>query len=116
MKTGQPATDGAAQRAEEEEAEEKMREKRRTQRKEERAVHALLQENKQERDLEKAIQAEDDMIQDEEEEDISYELDELTGDPKKGKKMKSYWNEKKTERDISSGSLDEMAQKRVEVL
>ena len=56
------------------------------------------------------------MIRDEEEEDISYELDELTDYPKKSKKMKSYWNEKKTERDISSGSLDEMAQKRVEVL
>ena len=93
-----------------------MKEKRKTERKEKRAVHALLQENKQERDLEKAIQAEDDMIRDEEEEDISYELDELTDYPKKSKKMKSYWNEKKTERDISSGSLDEMAQKRVEVL
>ena len=93
-----------------------MRERRRTERKEERAVYALLQENKQERDLEKAIQAEDNMIQDEEEEDISYEFDESTDDTQKGKKMKSYWIEKKTERDISSGSLDEMAQKRVEVL
>ena len=34
----------------------------------------MLQVNKQERDLEKAIQAEDAMIWDEEEEDISAEL------------------------------------------
>ena len=71
---------------------------------------------KQERDLKKAIQDEDDMIWDEEEKDISAELDELTDEAKKGNKMKSYWNENNTERGISSSSLDETAQKRVEVL
>ena len=43
-------------------------------------------------------------------------MDELTDEAKKGKKMKGYWIEKKTERDISSGSLDNTAQKRVDVL
>ena len=71
-----------------------------------------MQENKQERDLEKAIQAEDGMIRNEEEEDISHELDVLTDTPKEGKKMKSYCNEKKTERDILGDALSKTAQKR----
>ena len=69
-KTGQPATDGADQRAEEEEVEENRREKRRIERKEERAVYALLQECKRYRDLEKAIQAEDDRIRNEDEDKV----------------------------------------------
>ena len=116
MNTGQPATGGAARRAEEEEFEENLREKRRIERKEEREVHALLQENKQERDLEKAIQAEDDRIRSEEEEDISNELDELTDEPKEGEKVKSYWNWKKKEGNTPSGALSKTAQKRVDVL
>ena len=93
-----------------------MREKRRIEMKEERAVHALLQENKQERDLEKAIQAEDDVIRNEEDKDISNELDEWTDTPKEGKNMKSYWNGKRTEGIISSAALSQTAQKRLDVL
>ena len=50
-KMGQPATDVAAQRAEEGEVEETMMYVRRIQRKKERAVHAILQECKREKDL-----------------------------------------------------------------
>ena len=116
MKTGQPAPDGAARRAEEEDFEQNLREKRGIERKEEREVHALLQENKQERDLEKATQAEDDRIWSEEEEDISNKLDELTEEPKESKKVKSYWNGMKKEGNIPSGGLSETAQKSVKLL
>ena len=60
--------------------------------------------------------AEDDRIRSEEEEDISNELDELTDEPKEGKKVKSYWNGKKKEGNIPSGALSETANKRVDVL
>ena len=71
----QPATDGATQRAEEDEVKETRRYIRRIERKEERAVHALIQECKRERDLEKEIQADDDSIRSEEEDNICRELD-----------------------------------------
>ena len=113
MKTGQPAKDGAVQREEEEEAEEQKREKSRMKRKEERVIHAMLQLHKQERDIEKAIQAEDELVKDEEEEEISEELDELFDEAKKVVKNKSYWNERLPEREIKSGLLDKTAQIRV---
>ena len=43
-------------------------------------------------------------------------MDELTDEPKEGKKVKSYWNGKKKEGNIPSGALSETAQKRVDVL
>ena len=113
VKTGQPAKDGAVQREEEEEAEEQKREKSRMKRKEERVIHAMLQLHKQERDIEKAIQAEDELVKDEEEEEISEELDELFDEAKKVVKNKSYWNERLPEREIKSGLLDKTAQIRV---
>ena len=73
-KMGQPAKDGTAQRAGEEDEEEKKRELRRIERKEERAVHALLQECKSERDLEKQIQEEDDRILSEDNDEIWRDL------------------------------------------
>ena len=72
-----------------------MMEKRRIERREERAIHEMLQDHKVERDLEKAIQAEDDLIQDEKDDEIREELDEIFDETKKVdevKKVKSYWN------------------------
>ena len=60
----------------------------------------MLQIHKQERDLEKAIQAEDDLIKHEEDEEITEELDELFVESKKVKKSKSYWNERMPEKEI----------------
>ena len=76
----------------------------------------MLQVNKQERDLKKAIQAEDARIKDEEDEDIRAELDDLTYEATKVRKSKSYWNERIPEKDISSGLLDEPDQIRVDAL
>ena len=43
-------------------------------------------------------------------------MDELTGEPKEGKKVKSYWNGMKKEGNIPSSALSKTAQKRVELL
>ena len=110
--TGQPATDGSAQRAEEDEVEETRREKRRIERKEERAVHALLQECKWDRDPEMAIQAEDDRIQSEDEDDICRELDELTEEAEEGGNGKSYGTGKNKEGETVSVGTSETSQKR----
>ena len=67
-------------------------EKRKIERREERVIHALLQEHKAERDLEKAIQAEDDLVQEEKDDEIREELDEIFDETKKVDKVKSYWD------------------------
>ena len=64
-------------------------EKRRIERREERAIHALLQEHKAERDLEKAIQAKDDLVQEEKDDEIMEELDKIFDETKKVVKVKS---------------------------
>ena len=56
----------------------------------------MLQDSKAERDLEKAIQAEDDLVQEEEDDEIMEELDEIYDENKKVhevKKAKSYWDQ-----------------------
>ena len=56
----------------------------------------MLQDNKAERDLEKAIQAEDDLVQEEKDDEIGEELDEIFDETKKVdefKKAKSYWDQ-----------------------
>ena len=90
------ATDAMIQREEEEEMEEERMEKRRIDMREERAIHAMLQDNKAERVLEKVIQAEDDLVQEEKDDEIREELDEIFDENKKVnevKKAKSYWNQ-----------------------
>ena len=114
-KTGQPAKDDMVQREEEEEAEEQEMEKRRVERREERALHTLLQGNKQERDLEKAIQAKDDLVQEEKDEEIMEEFDEIFDEAKKVVKVKRYWNEPLPEGKMSRAPLDKSAQIRLQM-
>ena len=109
VKMGQAAKDSVIQREEEEEAEAQRMEKRRTERREERAIHALLQEHKAERDLEKAIQAEDDMVQQEKDDEIMEELDEIFDETEKVDKVKSYWNQPLPGGMMPSGRSDESA-------
>ena len=68
-------------------------EKRRIERREEREIHELLQEHKAERDLEKAIQAEDDLVQEEKDDEIMEELDEIFDETEMVDNVKSYWNQ-----------------------
>ena len=92
---GQAAKDALMLREREEEEEDKRMEERRVERQAERSIHKMLQDSKAERDLEKQIQAEDDLVQEEEDNEIEEELDEIYEENPRVKEVikgKSYWN------------------------